>query len=131
MGDIGAGTLSSNIGNSATENYDNSSNAMYATVQTAYAPIISIGKEGSLTYSGSDYGAIAAATGISEKALNLVQASAYDSQVTARMALERGADLTAAQGPGLLTMLSKPFAWVVGLAIVVVGFVIYKWRSRT
>lgn len=97
-----------------------------ATAQTANAPLLSAGGTGNtISYQGSDFGAIAAATAIYGQAQNLLAAGAADSQTTARLALMEGANAVQGQGSAALSQITKPFLY--GLGILIVGAGIIVW----
>lgn len=115
------GSSFSNTQNTATA-VDNAN--VSAAAQTAYAPVIS-SETGDITYNGSDYGAIQAGATVFGQAQELVSKAAYESQYTARKAIQAASDTVANQGSGALSMITKPFLWAVG--IITFGVVFVAW----
>ncbi len=89
-----------------------------ASAQTAYAPTLSASSGGMVSYSGSDFGAISAASSIISMAEQLVAQGAADSQVTARMAIGDAGATVRQQGAGALALITKPFLIFVALLLV-------------
>lgn len=129
------GNFNSNPDSNNNNQYDFSAHAtdnsnVIASAQTAYAPQLSASQGSTVTYNGSDYGAIAAATTIFGAAQQLVAAGAADSQTTARIALAEGAQAVQDQGAGALKLITTPFIWAAGIAALVILGAVWFFSKR-
>jgi hypothetical protein len=118
-GGTGSGGGIASFGGTATvtTNNNDNSNAAVQTGAGQMGPVMNAGEGSTLTYNGSDYGAIAAATTVFGNALNLASSAAHDSQITSRLLSSQAQDTVAAQGAQALNLITKPLIWIVGLIV--------------
>lgn len=117
-------------------NFDNSSSIadnsnITATAQTAYAPILAGGADSTISYTGSDFGAMQAALAVFQRAEDIIYAQSADSQITARQALQQAQKTVGEQGAGALALITTPFLWVAGIAgVCVLAFFYFANKKK-
>ncbi len=92
--------------------------------------MLSANEGGSVQYTGSDYGALAAASTLVAGADNLVAGESADAQLTARSAIQQAGATVGAQGAQALSLITKPAIIIVGILALVLIVGAYFFRRK-
>lgn len=117
---------------------DNSNNAS-ALGNAAQGQALSASDGGTLNFTGSDFGAEAAASAAFQNAEGIAEQAVFEEASTAQGAIGSNANLTKTlaqeaedtvqqQGSGALKLITKPFIWAAGLAVAGLVLVVFLWK---
>ncbi len=130
-GNTGSGGAISSLGGTSTvtTNSNDNSNAAVQAGQNQWGAVLNAGEGSTLNYTGTDYGATAAATAVFGQALQLAQSAAHDSQITGRLFGLAAQDTIKEQGAGALNLITKPFLWAAGIIAVTIVLIFFVSRK--